>query len=68
VIPKEIRDKLGLNEGAGIEIEIQGQDLIIRKSKVPSWRKWRGALKGSRALQDHEREHREEVDGDAKGT
>jgi AbrB family looped-hinge helix DNA binding protein len=67
VIPKAIRDKLGFSQGTGVDIGIQGSDLVLRKSKLKSWRKWRGALKGSKALQEHEKEHREEIQQDVKG-
>jgi hypothetical protein len=62
-----IRDKLGLSEGAGIEMRIQGQDLIIRNRKSLPGESGESALKGSRALPDYERKHREEVDQHAKG-
>jgi predicted DNA-binding antitoxin AbrB/MazE fold protein len=37
---------------------------VTRKSKTDKddWLKWQGILEGTTALQDHEREHREEVE------
>jgi predicted DNA-binding antitoxin AbrB/MazE fold protein len=39
---------------------------VTKKSKTDKedWRKWRGILAGTNALQDLEREHREEVERD----
>ena len=65
-IPKAIREQIGLQEGSELAISVQGRDLILRKVPAGSWRRWRGVLKGSGALQEHEREHREEIERDAK--
>ena len=62
-----IRDKLSLNEGAG---DLEGDPRAgpdHSQIERPFMAKVESALKGSGALQDDEREHREEVNQDAKG-
>ena len=67
VIPKAIRDRLGIGRGQLLEIEeIEGVILMRpRKSAGSSrprgWRGWGGVLRGSSALQDLEAEHRQEI-------
>lgn len=56
VIPKMIRSRLGLKEGAELSVVNQGQNLTMRKVSSTSWRRWRGTLKGTNALQEHEQE------------
>ncbi|MBI1748265.1 MAG: AbrB/MazE/SpoVT family DNA-binding domain-containing protein [Acidobacteria bacterium] len=63
-IPKSIRDKVGLEEGTALAIVVRNQDLVMRKVPSGSWRRWRGALKGTNVLEDLEREHREEINQD----
>ena len=65
-IPKAIREEVGLEEGTELAIEIAGQDLIMRKVPSGSWRRWRGVLKGTNALEELEREHREEIERDVE--
>ena len=65
-IPKTIREQIGLTEGTDLAISVENQDLIMRKVSIGSWRRWRGVLKGSGALQEHEQEHREELRRDAQ--
>ena len=67
-IPKAIREQVGLDTGTELAIEIKGQELVIKKIPRHSWRRWRGVLKGSDALQEHEQEHREELKKDAEGS
>ncbi len=43
-IPKNIRDALNLSEGAKLNLEVRGQEIIL--SKEPAWRKLRGAAAG----------------------
>lgn len=45
-----------------IEIFITISNLKPEKSKNQDWQKLRGILKGTNALQDHEQEHREEIE------
>jgi AbrB family looped-hinge helix DNA binding protein len=68
VIPKEVREKLSFDEGVELEIRIQKHTLMLTKTQRKSWRRWRGAFKGTNMLRELEREHREEVARDAQGT
>ena len=67
-IPKSFRKRLGFEEGAELSITVRGTDLIVKKARPDSWQKWRGSLKGTNALQQHEQEHWEEVKQDEKNT
>ena len=56
IIPLE---KLDMPDG--IEISIIINNLKSEKARNQDWQKLRGILKGTKALQDHEQEHREEI-------
>lgn len=68
VIPKSIRERLGIERGQVLEVEEDHGTIRLRprrsKAAPPAgdWRKWRGVLKGSRALQELEAEHRWEIE------
>lgn len=66
VLPKQLREELEIREGDSIEIQREGNELHLRRvsSAVPAkdWRTWRGILAGSNALEEHVREHREEIE------
>lgn len=72
VIPREVREKLGLKEGEELEVRVlEDNSLVLKRIESGSWRRWRGALKGTDVLRELEREHREEIERDerhAKGT
>jgi len=40
-IPKAIRDALNLMEGAELNVEVRGQEIVL--SKEPAWKKLAGA-------------------------
>lgn len=67
VIPKQIRDRLGLHRGQVLEVDVAGGAIRMRprkEGKQPAsgdWRRWRGVLAGTGALQDLEAEHRREI-------
>ena len=68
VIPKEIREQLGLERGQVLEVE-EWEGVILMRPRMQTggspaggWRAWRGALEGSGALEDLEAEHRREVE------
>lgn len=65
-IPKSIRTEAGFKEGSRVEVRLRGRDVILRKSEQGTWRRWRGVLKGTRALAEHEREHRDELAADRR--
>ena len=68
VIPKEIRERLGLERGQLLEVEESEGAILMRArmqkggSPTGGWRAWRGALEGSGTLEDLEAEHRREVE------
>lgn len=66
VLPKEIRDKLGLEKGSVIRVEIVDGKVIIEPVKQPrrGWRGWKGTLKGTQALKEIVDEHHHEVESD----
>ena len=65
VLPKRIRDELEIHEGDRMEIRRDGNRIVLdpatRQPDEKDWRAWRGALAGTTALEDHLKEHREEV-------
>lgn len=66
VLPKELREELEIQEGDALEIQRDGTELRLRRlasSPPPAdWRAWRGTLAGAGALEDHLREHRDEIE------
>lgn len=70
VIPKEVRRRLGIEQGQVLEVsEVEGGVLLrpmkASRLKIPAdWREWRGILKGTNALQELEEEHRREIERD----
>lgn len=64
VLPLEIRNALGLQKGDKLEVRLE-QDRVILTRLLPAgkqdWRRWRGCLAGTQALQEHITEHRNEV-------
>lgn len=64
VLPKKLRDDLGIKEGDRLEVSRQGDQLVIKIStaaETSDWRSWRGVLAGSGSLEAHLAEHREEI-------
>ena len=64
VLPKELREALGLAEGDRVRLTLEDDHLAVRAVRVRGagdWRKWRGCLGGTNALQEHEAEHADEV-------
>lgn len=70
VLPKRIRDQLGWRQGQELEVERQGDRIVIGAKEGPrgdwlaGFLRWEGALKGTDALSDLESEHRAEVEAD----
>lgn len=66
VLPKELREELEIREGDSIDIQRDGDALHLRRIPPPvapaDWRSWRGVLAGSDAVEEHLREHREEIE------
>jgi len=67
VLPKEIRERLGLSPGDRLKVELSGGRIVlepvVRKTQE-GWRRWRGAFAGSNMLEEHLTEHRLEVERD----
>jgi AbrB family looped-hinge helix DNA binding protein len=68
VLPKRLRDEMAIREGDRVEISREDDRIVLRllqpHERPADWRRWRGALAGSEALEEHLREHREEVAAD----
>lgn len=68
VIPKSMREAVGLIEGARCHVDKVGKRIVLKPvdtTEQATWRRWRGRLKGTRALADHIEEHRREIARDA---
>ena len=64
VLPRKIRDSLGINEGERLRVSLVDGRIIIVPTNSPAkndWRNWGGTLKGTGALQQHVAEHAEEA-------
>ncbi len=66
VIPKDIRDKMGIKEGTKLLVRVKDDVIEVRPVKGVSWMKWRGCLAGSDVLEELVEEHRREVEKDEK--
>jgi AbrB family looped-hinge helix DNA binding protein len=67
VLPQPVRQALGLQEGDKLTVTIEEHS--VKLTPMPTqqetgWRRWRGYLAGTQALQDHLAEHAEEVDNE----
>ncbi len=51
-IPKAVRERLNLKPGTELEIDVQGQTLVMKRvvSKFPDWRTMRGMIKDGPSL------------------
>lgn len=71
VVPKTLREKAGLVKGTKLRIEMEGNRIILEpvseKDGDKDWRKYRGILRGTRAVADHLEEHIQEVRKDEGG-
>ncbi|GFN22873.1 MAG: AbrB/MazE/SpoVT family DNA-binding domain-containing protein [Thermoanaerobacteraceae bacterium] len=71
VLPKEIRERLGLFPGDRLKVELSGGRIVLEPIEGKArkgWRRWRGAFAGSDMLEEHVAEHRLEVERDEEGT
>ncbi len=69
VLPREVREALGVRKGDRFAVMLEGERVIL--TRLPAqvrgdWRRWRGCLAGSRALQEHAAEHADEVRSDER--
>jgi AbrB family looped-hinge helix DNA binding protein len=51
-IPKAVRERLNLKAGTEVEIDVQGESLVMKRvvSKFPHWRTMEGMAKGGGSL------------------
>lgn len=56
-IPKTIRERLNLKPGAQVALDVQGEQVVMRRlvSGFPDWRSMRGMLRGAGNLHDDAR-------------
>jgi len=65
VLPREIRQRLGLQQGDTLTVTLEGDRLVLTRLSSPQkqdWQRWRGHLAATQALQQHMAEHADEVD------
>ena len=65
-LPKEVRDQLGLGEGAFLTVRVEGDEVILRKVLSGNWRDWEGRFKSSDLLGDLARNRRQELTRERK--
>jgi AbrB family looped-hinge helix DNA binding protein len=71
VIPKPMREAVGLVEGTKCRVDRVGNKIVLRpagKGEKRGWRRWEGILKGTGALEYHLEEHRREIEEDARSS
>ena len=68
VIPRRIRERLRLEEGARVEIELSGTAVVLRpiRSGTKGWRRWRGAFAGRGLLKALADEHAADIGRSSK--
>lgn len=66
-LPKPVRDQFGLRAGTELAIEVEGQEIVMRKILRPDWRGLRGAFQGPSLTAARTEERREELRRDAQG-
>jgi AbrB family looped-hinge helix DNA binding protein len=71
VLPREVREALGLQKGSLLQVTVMANAVLIRPARTdeaaaPSWRRWRGILRGEGVVQELLEEHRRELERDAK--
>jgi len=57
----EPMEALEIPNGTELNVTIETTSPLLGRVGEEDWQRWRGILKGTSALQDHEREHREEA-------
>ena len=65
-LPKEVREQLGLGEGSLLTVRVEGDEVILRKALIESWRDWEGRFKGSNLLGDLARNRQKELTRERK--
>ena len=65
-IPKSVRKRLGITQGADLSLTVEGDVVVLRKISQGSWREWEGAFGDSPLLRDLAAERRQELSRDAR--
>ena len=63
-IPKAIRERLNLKPGTQVELDLEGERLVMKRTVAdfPDWRTMRGMVRSGPSLTKAlEKEHREEL-------
>ena len=62
-IPKAVRERLNLEAGTEVSIDVQGEALVMKRfvSSYPDWRTMRGMFRGADLLKDLTDERRAEI-------
>jgi AbrB family looped-hinge helix DNA binding protein len=70
VIPKQIREKLGLEKGTILEVETTGDDnsIVLRpmRKKRKDWREWIGIFEGEGLIREYLKEKKKEKEKESK--
>lgn len=64
VLPREIREALGLQKGDKLEVRLEEDRVVLTRVEAPEqqeWQRWRGYLAGASSLREHIAEHHDEV-------
>ena len=65
-IPAPLREALHINAGDELDVALDGERIVLSRAahrgEVRDWRRWEGILEGSKAVEEHLREHREEIE------
>jgi AbrB family looped-hinge helix DNA binding protein len=61
VIPREVRDRLGLDRDSRVRVEVDGDRVILIPIRRGAWRELKGVVRGPGLTAALEREHRDEV-------
>ena len=67
VIPKEIRDSLGLKKGDRIRVMRHGQEIVLIPVAKDPIAAGRGMLKGGMSMKEYLEEKRQELDEEERG-
>jgi len=70
VIPKQIREKLGLEKGTILEVETTGDNnsIVLRpmRKRRKDWREWIGIFEGEELIREYLKEKKKEKEKESK--